>query len=134
MDCHYSLLSLSERVRTLKLVWIKAHVGHPGNELADTYANIGTIDTTNTATTYTSMNTIKTLVTESIYHNWKEKWLLYPGCRQTKYFFPEPSSIKYKQIGRLARSQLPLQIQVTMRQNKLNYLTHKINPHIDPNC
>ena len=119
VDCHYSLLSLSERVHTLKLVWIKAHVGHPGNELADTYANIGTIDTTKAATTYTSMNTIKTLVTESIYHNWKEKWLSYPGCRQTKYFFPEPSSIKYKQIGRLARSQLAVSFGTRAREVRL---------------
>ena len=40
----------------------------------------------------------------------------------------------YKRTCKLARSQLTLIIQTITGQNKLNYLSHKINPHISELC
>ena len=53
-DCHFGLQTLAEMVRKITLVWIKAHVGHPRNELADEYAKLGTPDTNRAAPIYIS--------------------------------------------------------------------------------
>ena len=134
LNCHTQLTYLGNLTRKLVLTWIKAHAGHPGNELADEYAKIGTTDTTNWHPINTTRTNINTLIEEHAYKQWMIAWDSQPGCRQTKYFFPAPSSTKYKQTSRLARTQLMLLIQIVTGQNKLNYLSHKINPNISELC
>ena len=134
LQCHNRLIDLANLTRKLTLTWIKAHVGHPGNELADEYAKIGTIDTSNWQHINKTKTNISNLIEDYMYKKWLIAWEKQPGCRQTKYFYPSPSKIMYKRTCKLARSQLTLIIQIITGQNKLNYLSHKINPHISELC
>ena len=55
-DTHDALNALANQAIVVRLTWIKAHIGLDGNELADEYAKLGTVnDTTKirTQTTYT---------------------------------------------------------------------------------
>ena len=74
------------------------------------------------------------MIAEYMYKEWLIAWEKQPGCRQTKYFYPCPSKQIYNQTSKLARSQLTLLIQTVTGQNKLNYLSHKINPQISELC
>ena len=102
--------------------------------MADEYAKIGTTDTNNCYPTHLTKTNINQLVEDYIYKEWKIAWQTQPGCKHTKYFYPSPSKTKHKETNRLARSQLNLLIQITTGQNKLNYLTHKINPLVSELC
>ena len=64
----------SLKLRLSSLAWIKAHIGLDGNELADEYAKLGTIDDTITIKTQKTHKEIKTVTREYVYHKWKEKW------------------------------------------------------------
>ena len=95
---------------------------------------MGTIDTTNWQPINTTKTNIINMIEEHMYKEWLIAWEKQPGCRQTKYFYPRPSKLIYKQTSKLARSQLILLIQTITGQNKLNYLSHKINPAISELC
>ena len=82
----------------------------------------------------TTKTQIKQIVEDYIYKEWKIAWQAYPGCRQTKFFYPGPSKQQYLQTSRLARMQLMLLIQIITGQNKLNYLTSKINKYQSELC
>ena len=43
-DTHDTLNSLADQAKVVRLTWIKAQIGFGGNELADEYAKLGTID------------------------------------------------------------------------------------------
>ena len=59
LDTHNILNSLAKVTKGLRLAWIKAHIGLIGNELADEYAKLGTIDTTVQILTNTTQTEIK---------------------------------------------------------------------------
>ena len=134
LQCHKRFIDLANIPRKVTVTWIKAHVGHPGNELADEYAKIGTIDTSNWQHVNKTKTNITNLLEDYIYKEWLIAWEKQPGWRQTKYFYPSPSKLLYKSTSKLARSQLTLLIQTITGQNKLNYLSHKINPQISELC
>ena len=48
----------------MTLTWIKAHYGHDGNELADEYAKLGTIDSSNYEFSMTTKTEIKRIIEE----------------------------------------------------------------------
>ena len=43
-QAHEQLNKLAYIVRMVRITWIKTHHGHDGNELADEYAKLGTLD------------------------------------------------------------------------------------------
>ena len=59
----------------MTLTWIKAHHGHDGNELADEYAKLGTIDSSNYEFSMTTKTEIKRIIEEKSLHYWEEKWI-----------------------------------------------------------
>ena len=61
---HEELNKLGEKTRTLTLTWIKAHHGHDGNELADEYVKLGTIDSSNYEYSMTTKTEIKRIIEE----------------------------------------------------------------------
>ena len=57
-DTYDALNTLADQAKLVRLTWIKAHIGLDGNELADEYAKLGTVDETQikTQTTYNEIN------------------------------------------------------------------------------
>ena len=43
-DTHDALNTLADQAKLVRLTWIEAHIGLDGNELADEYAKLGTVD------------------------------------------------------------------------------------------
>ena len=61
---------LAERNKSVRLQWIKAHIGLDGNKLANEYAKLGTTDTSEHIKTYNMANQIKTGIRHYTYHKW----------------------------------------------------------------
>ena len=61
---------------------------------------------------------------------WAAQWEKYPHCRQTKNFYPSPSTAMYKETRKLLRSSLVTLVKVVTGHNNLNYLTNIIFPDI----
>ena len=127
------LNKLAEITKRLTIVWIKAHVGHEGNEGADILAK-GSTELKYTIETPQPNITVKNYIKEKIFDEWTNRWSNEPTCRQTKLFFPKPSSEKSKKIMKLARSQLSRLVEITTGHNSLAYHASKQDPSIDPLC
>ena len=133
-NTHEALNALSTQAKLVRLTWIKAHIGLDGNELADQYAKLGTIDDTSQIQTYTTFKEIKTAPREYVYHKWKEKWLALKKCRMTKIFYRGPDSRVGKVVGRLSRKDMTLFIHTITGHNNLNYMNSIIIPQYTPFC
>jgi hypothetical protein len=103
-NCKISLDRLNS-ITPLKLHWIKAHVGHYGNELADQNAKLGT-----TRPTYdtepilpVTKSWVANKIKKYIHAEWTTTWRALPEARQTKIFFPTPHRLKSKKIMNYCR-------------------------------
>lgn len=134
LDTKNLLNNLMEKVNSLHLIWIKAHAGFDGNELADEYAKIGAWDSTRQAEVLMTRKHIETIVDEKCMEHWTSEWQKYPHCRQTKNFYPTPDKNLHQKTRRLARSSLAILVQVITGQNNLNYLTNIIFPQLTDQC
>ena len=85
----YQLNNIGEN-NTILVNWIKAHVGHTGNEKADELAKAGAADTENHVTDIPNVSTaiIRQRLTDCIRKQWTIDWQTNQPCRQTKHFFP----------------------------------------------
>ena len=72
-NTHIMVNTLAKQSKLVRLTCIKAHIGLDGNELADEYAKLGTIDNSTQIKTLTTFKEIKTATREYDYHKWKEK-------------------------------------------------------------
>ena len=121
-ETHHILNELAEANNKVQLQWIKAHVGHDGNELADEYAKLGTTDNSIHINTRTTRNQIRACIANYTFHKWREKWQAINKYRQTKIFYPHPDRGKYRQVKMFSRKELQLYTQAITGQNNLNYL------------
>ena len=108
----------------VRLVWIKAHVGHDGNEKADGLAKLGTslfppwpLALPKQATKFT--------IKEAIDETWKLEWTQYHDGRQSKQFYPLPNRNKAKYSYNLNRQELGRLIRIVTGHNNLLY--HRSN-------
>jgi ribonuclease HI len=92
IDCMRELDRLQE-VATIKIHWIKAHVGHEGNEKADQLAKHGTtkINYNTEPILPVSKTWVKNRIRQYLHQEWTTRWLGNNEARQTKIFFPEPN-------------------------------------------
>ena len=127
LNTHKELQKISDKVRSLSLRWIKAHVGHDGNELADEYAKQGAAADTNVFQLKTTRSEIKCLIETKCNDLWSQKWTNYKHCRQTKNFYPFISIDLYNKTKKLSRSGLSTLIKIVTGQNNLNYLSNIID-------
>ena len=134
MDTKYALNKVANKVHTLRLHWIKAHAGFDGNELADAYAKEGAWHSTIYVETQMSRKYIESIIDEKCMTYWAVQWENYPHCRQTKNFYPVPSTAKYGETSKLSRSALATLVKIVTGQNSLNYLTNIIFPEISGLC
>ena len=86
----------------VKLNWIKAHIGHPGNELADQAAKAGSQSTRypKNVVIKTAHATIKQAVRRRRDALWQEEWNAEKECRQTKLLVPEIAPQIWRTIRR----------------------------------
>ena len=133
-DTHDALNNLYTCAKMVRLTWVKAHIGIDGNELADEYAKLGTVDHTTQIQTYTTYKEIRADTRDYVYHKWKEKWTALKKCRMTKIFYDGPDRRVGKVVSRLSRSDMTLFIHAITGHNNLNYMNSIIIPNYTPLC
>ena len=127
--------SISNALRHISISWIKAHTGHPGNELADDLAKSCASFPINSFPLLPSPAIFKKLLWDNIYKEWHNEWQLHPHCRLSKNFLPKPSRQKTRSLLHLSRSQMRRLIELITGQNNLNYIQSKIDPlNTSPLC
>lgn len=87
-------LNMASDLNKIHLRWVKAHVGHVGNERADELAKVGAADTDAVVADppKTPYYVIKNEIKEKVVSYWDKEWQIVKkknNCRQTKHFFPE---------------------------------------------
>ena len=117
------------KVDRLEIAWIKAHVGHWGNERADQLARDSINRTHNVHGILLPYSHFKNELWDVTYKLWKDEWINNPTCRLSKNFLPYPCKNKSKDILKLARGQMRRLIELITGQNNLNYVQSKIFPN-----
>ena len=128
------LNQLSQEIE-VSIMWVKAHVGHKGNERADEEAR----NAVNLKELYEGVNTphsyTKKKLWEYTYNLWTTEWENDKTCRMTKLFLPQPDKNKSKQLMALSRGQMRRLIELITGHNNLNYFQSKIYPEdVSPLC
>ena len=77
----------------VNISWVKAHVGHQFNEIADQLANTGAKLQVNGPEPYLPVPVcyIKQIIHSSVSKIWKNEWTATTTCRQTKLFISGPN-------------------------------------------
>ena len=87
LDTKKALNELAMKVRRLTLVWIRAHVGHEGNEHADDLAKQGTKKDKLNNIILQPISSIKEKINKYIRVGWDQEWLTYTEAQHTKEFY-----------------------------------------------
>ena len=107
-----------------RLVWIKAHVGHEGNERADELAKAGTL-LPHYAPVALPKQATKAAINSAIDEIWNFQWSQYNDGRQSKQFYSQPNRTKAKYCYNLNRQDLGRFIRLITGHNNLFY--HRSN-------
>ena len=92
----------------VKIKWIKAHVGHDGNELADELAKEGAEGVGNGPTIMvgSSNKVVSSLVNAKMIEKWNDRWENGKDARQTRIFFPTVNLSKSNKIRKMSKTNL----------------------------
>ena len=133
-ECSRALSELGETAN-VTLHWIKAHVGYPGNERADTLAKNGTrVKDELMERIPIPRSYLKFILEQTLLEKWNKTWSHYPGLRQTKLWFPEIQAHKSEKLMKLEREEFGKVLQVITGHNYLRYHQNKWDPKIAPEC
>ena len=111
---------LAQQTSRLELSWIKAHIGHSGNERADQLASEAVNNVAIRINTPPSWAAYKQALKTQIYEEWEQRWINDNAYRMTKIFYPRPHSNKAKYILKLKRTEIKTRIEIITGQNNLN--------------
>ena len=134
-DCLLNLNRLGARNKVI-LQWIKAHVGHAGNEKADQLAKKGAEMAAMGPEPFLPIpasfwsNAIK----GAFLDKWKDRWAGSSTARQTKLWFPKPDAKISLELKHLSRSDLGRLVQFITGHCNMNRHGNKKNPNLDPIC
>ena len=101
-----SLNSLADSTKRVEICWIKAHIGHVGNERADQLAREAVKNSKIKINTPQSWSCYKAQLKQEIYTEWEHRWTNDNAYRMMKIFYPKPDSNKAKTVLKLNRKQL----------------------------
>jgi ribonuclease HI len=137
LECKNAIKNLNAIIPT-SLHWIKAHAGHPGNELADNWAKKGANTTTDIVEPFlpVSLKWIHTKIQTYLRTRWTERWRSVATARQTKIFFPYPDPQKSKQLLQMSRDDFGLMFRWISGHNYLLRHNNLLDPtnFPNPNC
>ncbi len=126
------------RDRKVTLRWVKAHVGHPGNELADELARTGAKLGDELKVDDIRINCphsyIKEIIKKGFIQKWNLKWSLLRECRQTKIWFPGISPSKSADILCCSRENLSWLVQLITGHNRMKRHESLIDTSLSPTC
>ena len=104
----------------IHLRWVKAHVGIPGNEIADFLAKRGTSLGNGTIDDLpTPQIKQRNEINNFFYNKWTKAWKFYEQARQTKIWFPTSNIKKTSQLLKMKRNNLGRLVQFFTGHNKL---------------
>ena len=146
LNCTRNLSKLNTTYTTI-LHWIKAHVGHEGNEKADALAKQGTSlplplphtplpNNPNFLPTPIPLSHVKNITREQSLNKWNLQWENSPHYRQTKIFFPKADPVKSSHLLRLNREDFGRAIRWLTGHCFLNRHNHLLYPleYPSPTC
>jgi ribonuclease HI len=120
----------------VSLRWVKSHVGHNGNEIADMLAKSGASESMHFELDRPciSKKVVKKMVREKADDAWNMEWKSSRPCRQTKLWFPNIDRKKAMQITQLKRPQHSVVTQLITGHSYLNRHQSLMTPGMSPNC
>jgi ribonuclease HI len=133
-ECKNAIKTLHNSIPT-SLHWIKAHVGHAGNELADNWAKKGANTIADIVEPFLpiSLRWIQTKIRNYLSTKWTERWRSVATARQTKIFFPYPDPQKSKKLLQLDRNAFGLMFRWISGHNYLLRHNNLLDPNNFPN-
>ena len=90
-------------VNQVRLIWIRAHVGHLGNEAADEAAKKGSKSSRGNFQAYASRCTVWREISDRIDDEWRARWLARDDQRQSHLFIEGPDYVRSRQLMQLSR-------------------------------
>ena len=134
-QCIQALNNLG-KITKVTIHWIKAHVGHEGNEIVDRWAKNGargpdyTIEKTPVSQSY-----LNKIVKQSLIVKWNQLWQLDPTkYNQTKYWFPKIDLGQSEKFIKLDRKIFGQMVQIITGFNYLNYHQNNLGRVPSPTC
>ena len=105
----------------IEIRWIKAHVGHTGNEKADELAKKGAQNITEieSDTPRPPKSVMQKKIKNSFLTSWNESWIARADCRQTKIWFPRINTKYSENIIKYDRQQVSSLVQLFTGHNYL---------------
>ena len=126
---------LAEQGVYISLVWIKAHVGHVGNERADELAKAGTeLGDEEVSWVARPFLDLTCATGKSMRKSWAQHWESYKEARMSKQFYKAPSSVQAKTLLKLNREEITTIITMTTGHNDLRYHHSLRDASVHPAC
>ena len=139
--CVFEAMEALEMLRatgcSVRLAWIKAHIGLEGNELADAAAKAGAEDEMGINRYVHIRRPVcdrKADIKSAIWNRWEKRWIDDPQYTHTKHFLSRPNEGISKQILMHSKSTLSRLIQIITGHNYLSKHQNKMDATINPMC
>ena len=122
---------------SVRLAWIKAHIGLEGNELADAAAKAGAEDEMGINRYIHIRRPVcdrKAEIKQAIWNKWEKRWIDDPRFGHTKLFLSKPLERISKQTLNHSKSTLSRLIQIITGHNYLSKHQNKLDSTVNPTC
>lgn len=107
-----NVLNAAGKVYDINIHWIKAHVNHKGNEIADRAAKTGSCLNQREQIAW-SKSHVKAIINADTYEKWDRRWQTGHDCRQTFQFYKYIDKAKSKKIYNLSKHELGIIMRYT---------------------
>ena len=111
-----------------------AHVGHSGNEHADSLAKLGCFGVLPEEETPQPRRLVRNTVVSRIRELWEQEWQNYPFGRQTKFFCVGLEPSRAKEVRQLSRFALGRLIRLVTGHNGFNVHRHNVDNEVPDTC